>query len=92
MHSSTMHTLRCSGRLLAGCLPSRGLPGVSDQGGVCPGGCQPREGLSAHGVSARGVYAQRSVCLEGCLPDTHPVNRITDRCKNITLPELHCGR
>ena len=21
-----------------------------------------------------------------------PVNRIADRCKNITLPQLHCGR
>ena len=25
-------------------------------------------------------------------PDTPPVNRITDMCKNITLPQLHCGQ
>ena len=24
--------------------------------------------------------------------DTPPVNRITDVCKNITLPQLRCGR
>ena len=24
--------------------------------------------------------------------ETLPVNRITDRCKNITLPQLHCGQ
>ena len=47
MHSSRMHTVRCSGRLLG----------------------------------------------EGCLSDPPPpVNRITDRCQNITLPQLRCGR
>ena len=40
-------------------------------------------GVSVHGVSASaGVY-------QG--PNT-PVNRITDRCKNITLPQLLSGR
>ena len=24
--------------------------------------------------------------------ETPPVNRIADRCKNITLPQIHCGR
>ena len=27
-----------------------------------------------------------------CLADTTHVNRMTDRCKNITLTQLHCGR
>ena len=30
-----------------------------------------------------------------CMPPCHvcpPVNRMTDRCKHITLPQLHCGR
>ena len=34
-------------------------------------------------------------CLPGgCLIDSpfSPVNRMTDRCKNITLPQLRCGR
>ena len=26
-----------------------------------------------------------------CWDTTHPVNRITDTCKNITLPQLRCG-
>ena len=55
-------------------------------GGVYPGwGCLPR-GLSAWEVSAQGggVSATHT--------HTHPVNRITDACENITLPQLRCGR
>ena len=51
------------------------------------------------GVSAEeGVSAQGGVCRgEGCLPGGEckadpPVNRMTDRCKNFTLPQLRCGR
>ena len=51
------------------------------------GGCLPTEG----GGSARGVSARR-VCIPACigadiptLPS--PVDRMTDRCKNITLPK-----
>ena len=52
------------------------MAGVSAQGGVCPG-----EGGSTVGVCPGG-------CLpRGCTPP--PVNRITDRCKNITFPYLH---
>ena len=40
------------------------------------GRCLPRR------VSAR----------DGCLSDTPLVNRITDRCRNITLPQQRCGR
>ena len=51
--------------------------GVSAQGGCLPRGCLPKGG----------------VCPGGCLPGTPtPVNRIRDRCKNITLPQLRCRR
>ena len=62
------------GIYLGGELSAQG--GVCPRGGVCPGVC---------------------VCPGGCLPgvcdihppgseaDTPPVNRMTDRCKNITL-------
>ena len=57
-------------------------------GGVWPGGCLPRGVCLPMGVSAQG-----GVCPGGgCLPDTHPVNRMTDACENITLPQLRCGR
>ena len=41
-------------------------------GGVCPGGCLPRGCVSQHAP----------------LADTPPVERMTDRCKNITFPQL----
>ena len=47
MHSSRMHTIRCSGRLLDGGM------GVSARGGVCLGGCLPRGVASPMRVSAR---------------------------------------
>ena len=56
-----------------GCVPSAA---VAVSCGGLPGRCLPR------GVSAQ----------EGCLPwggvCQTPLNRITDRCKNITLPQL----
>ena len=82
MHSSRMHTIRCSSLLLAGgvCLPGgvypgRCLPslsrGVSTQGGVClvcPGECLP---------GGRGVCL---VCPGGVwqTPPLPPVDRILD--------------
>ena len=30
------------------------------------------------------------ICPGGCLPDPSPVDRMTDRCKNITLPQDFC--
>ena len=65
---------------------------------VCPegggvsasGGSASREvcqGKSASGGSAMGGgSAPRGVCLWGCWADP-PVNRMTHRCKNITLPQ-----
>ena len=77
-------------------------------GGVCPGGvCLGVSAwrvyaqmhtvcCSSHlvgwgvfpGVSVWRVSDQRGA---GCLPHP-PVNRITDACENITLPQLRCGR
>ena len=46
-------------------------------------------GVSQHALGG-------GVCPGGCLPsacwDTPPVDRMTDACKNITLPQLRCGR
>ena len=45
------------------------------------GGVPTRVVCLPGGVSAWGVYLPRGTC-----PGTPPVNRMTDRCKNITLP------
>ena len=72
-------------------------PGVSAWGvcpwGCLPGGCLPRVWCLLRGVYL-GVFAQGG--LPGWVPTTHtlrsdtppPVNRITDACENITLPQL----
>ena len=82
MHSTRMRTVRCSG-----CLASRGvftqgvstLQGVFTLQGVSAGGCLPR------GCLPIGVACPGGICLGVCTP---PVNRITDRCKNITFLQL----
>ena len=51
------------------------LDGGSLSGGV--------EGLPRAGVCPGGRG-----CLPGGEADNHPINRITDRCKNITFPQL----
>ena len=70
----------CSG----GCL----LLGVSASGGggVCSGGCLLQGGSALGGVCSWGVSAQGGCGIPACTEvDTPPVNRMTDRCKNITL-------
>ena len=72
-----------------GCVPSAtvAFSGGVCLGGVCPGRCLPREG----GVYPGGVCPRclpRGGCLRGGLEYTPPVNRMTDRCKNITFPQL----
>ena len=63
-----------------GCVPSAAV--AAGAGGMYPSmhwavGCLPR------GVSAQGRF-----CPDACWY-THPlVNRITDRCKNITFPQF----
>ena len=39
----------------------------------------------------QGGPPRRGVCPGGCLPNI-PMDRMTDTCKNITLPQLHCVR
>ena len=57
-------------------------------GGVPAGGGVPAQG---GGVSARGVYLPRGggcTCQGVSCPGTPPpMNRMTDRCKNITFPQ-----
>ena len=75
--------MHCAG----GCLPRE----VSAGGWcVCPGG-----EWSARRVSAWecpwGCVCPGGVSSRGCGKPPPPVNRLTDRCKNITLPQLRCG-
>ena len=84
MHSR-MRTARFSGRLggWGVCL------GVSTWGGVCPGGEGGlpeeflRQGCLCRGESVWGVYTPIA-----CRDTPPPMNRMTDRCKNITFPQL----
>ena len=50
--------------------------------------------FSQRGVSAQGVFCPGGcVCLEGVSSrSSPPVDRMTDTCINITLPQLRCGR
>ena len=64
--------------------------GSAPRGGSAPGGLLPGGllwGVTGSGVSAPGaVSAPRGVVSQHVLRQTpHPVNRMTDRCKNITL-------
>ena len=104
LHSSRMRTARALTvyhSMLGGggvCVCSRGVSapgggGVSALGGVCSGGSAPGEGVSAWGGLLGGCLLRGGGHLlrgGGCL--LPPVNRITDACKNITLPQLRCGR
>ena len=62
--------------------------GVSTQGGVCPGGL-PRGGGVCTGECLQGGCLANTPQTRGTHP---PVDRMTDTCKNITLPQLCCGR
>ena len=77
------------------------LPGVVWPGGLSRqvGGGGFAQGVSAwRGCLAREVSGQGSVCRGGGVSAqgvsaTHTlVNRITDACENITLPQLPCGQ
>ena len=78
-----MHTWQQGGSAHGGCVCSGK---VSGQWGGLPrepvGGLSMGEGRLPRGMSAP-VHA-------GITPP--PVNRITDTCKNITLPQLRCKR
>ena len=93
LHSSRMHTTRsltvspsmhCSGGVCSwrvgvpgpgGCLDPRGMPG-------------PHGGAWSPGVPGpRGVPGLGGGLSQHALRQNPPVNRMTDRCKNITLPQ-----
>ena len=61
------------------------LGGMSVPGRVCSGGCLLLWGVCSGGRGVCGIPAYTEA-------DTPPVNRITDACKNITLPQLRWGR
>ena len=79
--------------------PPRENPGSATGGGVCQG--VSALGMSTWGVSVRGclpggLSAKGGVC-QGVSAPMHagidpPVNRMIDRCKNITFPQLRCGQ
>ena len=73
------------------------IPECTGQG-VCIPACTWQGVCVSQHALGRGVSAQVGVSKGGCvsqhaLGQTPPtVNRMTGRCKNITLPQLHCGR
>ena len=97
MHPSRMRTVHSSSHVYRSMHWAGGvsISACTGRGGVClhrGGVCQ--EGSAQGGVCLGGVSAQG-----GLYPSMHwgsppPVDRMTDRCKNITLPQLHvrCGR
>ena len=72
-----------------GCVPPASVSVLGLGGGCLPRGCLPG-GVSAWvclfgGLCPRGCLPRGKCLPNGCTP--HPVNRMTDRCKNITLPQ-----
>ena len=56
-----------------------------------------RGGVRDRGACVTGGMHDRGACVTGggaCMRATHapPVNRITDRCKNITFANYVCGQ
>ena len=83
MHSSRMCTARLltvSQHALLGGVPARGCTCL---GVYLPGGC------TCTGYTCLGVYLPTGVPTQGGVPVQvlPPVNRMTDRCQNITLPQ-----
>ena len=64
------------------------LGGVCSGGPVCSQGVSgPRGCLLQGGVWSQGVSAPRECGIPVCTEADTPVNRMTNRCKNITLPQ-----
>ena len=63
---------------LGGCLPWDVYPAASAPGGVCPRGCLPG-----------GVYPGGCVSQHALGQTTPLLDRMTDRCNNITFLQLH---
>ena len=62
---------------------------MSAPGGSAPGGCLLSGGLLQGGVCSQGgcLPLVPGGCIPACNGANPPVNRMTDRCKNITLPQ-----
>ena len=80
-HSSRMRTAR----LLTVSHSIQGGEGSAQGGGVCLGGCLPRRGCLPGGCVSQHAMGQTP---------PPPVDRMTDRCKNTTLPQtsFECGK
>ena len=99
LHSSRMHTDRLL--TVSPSMHCAGGGGVCP-GGVCRGGCLPRGWVSAPSCICCYLYAASTPteCQHQCsclcsMTQVHagihtppPVNRMTDRCKNITLSQI----
>ena len=70
-----------------------GAPELDSGPHTYPGGCTcqgipAQGGVPARGCTCLGVYLPRGVPAGGVTAQVlPPVNRMTDRCKNITLPQ-----
>ena len=65
---------------------------IRRKGGICAGKVSAQGGVYLGGVSQGGLSRgrmPRRVCIPACngADSPTPVNRITDRCKNINLPQ-----
>ena len=70
--------------------PGGVVPGPMGVGVSGPGGCTWSGGVPGPGGCLTWSWGGVS---QHALRQTHPpVNRITDACENITLPQLRCGR
>ena len=72
MHSSRMRTIRSGSRLSGG--------GGASRGGASGGVCATWKGVLPGGVCFLGRCG-----IPACTEADSPVNRMTDRCKNITF-------
>ena len=80
-----------------GCAWSGGVPGLGGSlllGVPGSGGCVPGPGSACSwgGACSGGKGEGGGGSIPACTEADPPVNRVTDACENITLPELHCGR
>ena len=67
--------------------------------GACVAGGMCGRGLHGRGVHGRGAcMAEGGMCGRRCMAGgcachaCPPMDRMTDKCKNITLQQLRCGR
>ena len=97
--TDSLQTFKTQESIPVGCVPSTavamGVGRVCLPRGVClSGGCLPGREVSSQGcVCIPACTGQGGRCLPQCmLGYIHPhVDRMTDTCENITLPQLRCG-